>query len=48
MDALSLENSRVKAGPGSEQPDLAVDVPVHCKGIGLDDLQRALPTLRIL
>ena len=21
----------------SEQPDLAVDVPVHCRGVGLDD-----------
>ena len=23
---------------GSEQPDQAVDVPVHCKGVRLDDL----------
>jgi len=22
----------------SEQPDLVVDVPAHCRGIGLDDL----------
>ena len=34
--------------PGSEQPDLAVDVPVHCRGVGLDGLLRSLPTLRIL
>ena len=27
-----------KAGAGSEQPDLAVDVPVYCRGVGLDDL----------
>jgi len=27
-----------QAGQGSEQPDLAVRVPVHCKGVGLDDL----------
>jgi len=30
------------------QPDLAVHVPVHCKGAGLDGLQWTLPTLRIL
>ena len=23
---------------GSEQPDLSVDDPVHCRGVGLDDL----------
>ena len=33
---------------GSEQPGQAVDIPVHCKGVGIDDLQRALPCLRIL
>ena len=27
-----------QAGPSSEQPDLAVGVPVHCRGVGLDDL----------
>ena len=26
-----------QAGPGSEQPDLAVHVPVHCRKVGLDD-----------
>ena len=30
-----------------EQPDLAVHV-LHSMGVGLDDLQRSLPTLRIL
>lgn len=25
-------------GSGSAQPDLVVDVPVHCRVIGLDDL----------
>ena len=24
-------------GLGSGQPDLAVDVPFHCRGVGLDD-----------
>ena len=24
--------------PGSEHPNLAVDVPVHCRAIGLDEL----------
>jgi len=27
-----------RVGPGSEQPDLAEDVPAHCRGVGLDDL----------
>ena len=38
MNTSSLETFR-QAGLGSEQPDLAVDVPVHCRGDGLDDLQ---------
>ena len=27
-----------RAGRGSEQHDLAVGFPVHCRGTGLDDL----------
>ena len=27
-----------QAGWGSEQSDLAVGVSLHCKGVGLDDL----------
>jgi len=27
-----------QAGQGSEHPDLAVDVPVHCRGVGLEGL----------
>ena len=27
-----------EAGGGSEQPNLAISVPVHCRGVGLDDL----------
>jgi len=27
-----------QAGPSSEQPELAVDVSVHCKGVGLDGI----------
>ena len=30
------------------QPDRTVHVPVHCRAVGLDDLLRSLPTLRIL
>ena len=26
-----------QAGQGSEQPDVAVDDPFHCSGVGLDD-----------
>ena len=35
-----------QAGPGSEQPDLSVDV--HCRGVGLGDLYRSLSTQTIL
>ena len=27
-----------QTGWGSEQPDLTVGVPVHCRGVGLEDL----------
>ena len=37
MDSLSLE-TLCQAGRGSEHLDLAVGVPVHCKGVELDDL----------
>ena len=30
-------DTRGQAGQGSEQPELAVDVPVHCRGVELDD-----------
>ena len=33
-----LEDIQGQAGPCSEQPDLAVTVSVHCRGVGLDDL----------
>jgi len=26
-----------QAGRGSEQPDVAAGIPVHCRGVGLDD-----------
>jgi len=32
------EDFHGKAGPGSEQPDVAEDVTVHCRGVGLDNL----------
>ena len=28
-----------ESGSGPGQPDLAVDVPVHCRGVGLDALR---------
>jgi len=31
-------NLEGQVGWGSEQADLVKDVPVHCKGVGLDDL----------
>jgi len=33
-----LGETEGQAGPGSEQLDLVVVDPVHCKGVGLDDL----------
>ena len=35
-------------GRGSEHPDLVEDVPGHCRGVGLDDLWKSLPTRTIL
>ena len=31
-------NTQGQAGQGSEHPDQAVGVPVHCRGVGLDGL----------
>jgi len=31
-------NIQGQTGQGSEQPDLVVDVPAHCRGVGLADL----------
>ena len=31
-------NTEGQVGQGSEQPDLAEDVPAHCRGVGLDGL----------
>ena len=31
-------NIEGQVGWGSEQPDLVVDAPAHCKGLGIDDL----------
>ena len=45
---------QVQAGQGSEEPNLAVDVPVHCRRVGRDfikvlmnDLYKCLPTKMI-
>jgi len=37
-----------QVGWGSEQPDLVEDVPAHGRGVGLDGLQRSLPTQTVL
>ena len=37
-----------QTGQSSEQPDLAVGVPVYCRGAGIHDLQRSLSTQMIL
>jgi len=36
-----------QVGRGSEQPDLVEGVPAHCRGVGLDGLQRSLPAQTI-
>jgi len=38
MDSLIPRDIQGQAGLGSECPDLAVGVPIYCKGVGLDDL----------
>ena len=46
--APSLETFKERLDKGAGQHDLAVHVPVHCRGVGLDGLLRSLLTLRIL
>ena len=41
-------NIQGEVGQSSEQPDLVVDVPAHCRGGGLDDLSRSPLTQTIL
>ena len=36
--SLILGDVQVQVGRGAEQPDQAVGVSVHCRGVGLDDL----------
>ena len=43
-----LEDIHGLNGWGSEQCDLAVRVPVHCRRVGLGDIQGSLPTQTIL
>ena len=37
-----------QAGQCSEQPDLAVGAPAHCRGVGIASLYGSLPTQKIL
>ena len=37
VDTPSLETLKVRLD-GVRAPDIAVDVPVHCRGVGLNDL----------
>ena len=39
---------RGQAVPGCEHPNLVVDVPVHCRGVGPCILYTSLPTQMIL
>ena len=47
VNALSLETLNVRLDC-SEQPDVAVGDPVHCRGVGPRGLQGSLPTQTIL
>jgi len=38
LDSPSLETFMIRLDGAPEQRDLAVGVPVHCRGVGLDDL----------
>jgi len=41
-------NIQGQVGQGSEERGQVEDVPAHCRGVGLGDLSRALPTQHIL
>jgi len=41
-------NIQDQVGQGSEQPGLVEDVPACSRRVGLDDLQRSLPTQNVL
>lgn len=47
VDALSMEIIKATLDR-AEQPDLVEDIPAHCRGVGLDDIERFLPTQTIL
>jgi len=48
LEAHLLGDSQGQAERGSEHPDVAVGVPVHCRGVGPDGLYGSLPTKTIL
>jgi len=43
-----LAHIQGQVGQGFEQPNLVEEVPAHCKGVGLDEFGRSLPTTTIL
>lgn len=45
---IAIPDYQGQAGSGPVQPDLAMYVFVHCRKVGLDDLKRSLPALRVL
>jgi len=47
VEAPSLETLKARLD-GAEQPGLVEDISANCKGVGLDDLERSLPTQSIL
>ena len=38
VDGLSLETLQVRLDGGSEHPDVAVGIPVHCRRVGPEGL----------
>jgi len=48
LPTLIPGNIHSQVGWGFEQLGLVEDIIAHCRGVGLDDLQRSLPTQHIL
>lgn len=45
---LVLGDIQGQAEQGFVQLDLAVDVPFHCRGVGIDDFQGSFPAQMVL
>ena len=48
LEAPLLGDIQSQTGWGSEQPDVAEGVPVHCRGVVIDNLYGSLPSQTII